>query len=194
MDIDGDEIPDEFLISDFQKDLPSVYNSAFATGIGIYYRFSDFKVHLAGEYYSKVSQFNVLTTNKFQSQTGNFSLTNNLIQALKPVFNIGFGVEYLVSKKVTTYGAFVTDYSALNNEVRNNHSVSSWNFYHLTGGASLTFEKLEVTFGLSFAFASDNISIPIAPIIPNEDINFIFQQQNAEISSFRIKFILGLTF
>jgi hypothetical protein len=194
IDIDGDNLPDEFLISDFQKDLPSVYNSAFATGIGIYYRFSDFKVHLAGEYYSKVSQFNVLTTNKFQSQTGNFSLTNNLIQALKPVFNIGFGVEYLISKKVTTYGAFVTDFSALNNEVRSNHSVSSWNFYHLTGGASLTFEKLELTFGLSFAFASDNISVPLVPITPNEDIDFIFQQQNAEISSFRIKFILGLTF
>jgi hypothetical protein len=64
----------------------------------------------------------------------------------------------------------------------------------LTGGASLTFEKLELTFGLSFAFASDNISVPLVPITPNEDIDFIFQQQNAEISSFRIKFILGLTF
>jgi hypothetical protein len=194
VDIDGDDMPDEFLISNYQKDLQSKYTSAFAFGIGAYYRFSDFKIHISGEYYSRVNKFNVLTTNRFKSQTGNIFLTNHLTQALKPVLNIGLGLEYLISQRVTTYGAFITDFSALEKDERSNHSVSSWNFYHLTGGASLTFDKLEVTFGLSFAFAKDEISVPLVPITPSEEIDFIFQQQNAEISSTRIKFILGLTF
>lgn len=194
VDIDGDDMPDEFLISNYQKDLPSKYTSAFAFGIGAYYRFSDFKIHISGEYYSRVNKFNVLTTNRFKSQTGNIFLTNHLTQALKPVLNIGLGLEYLISQRVTTYGAFITDFSALEKDERSNHSVSSWNFYHLTGGASLTFDKLEVTFGLSFAFARDDISVPLVPVTPSEEIDFIFQQQNAEISSMRIKFILGLTF
>ena len=194
LDINGDNEPDEFLISDFQKDLSSNYNSAFAFGIGIYYGFTNFRIHLSGEYYSRVKKFNVLTTNSFKSQTGNISLTNHLTQALKPVLNIGLGLEYLISKKVTTYGAFVTDFSALDRDIRSNHSVSSWNFYHITGGASLTFDRLEVTFGLSLAFAGDNISIPFIPLTPREEIDFIYEQQNAEISSTRVKLILGLTF
>ena len=194
VDIDGDNLPDEFLISDYQIDLSSEYNSAFAFGIGIYYSFSDFKVHLAGEYYSRVNKFNVLTTNNFKSQTGDISLTNHLTHALKPVLNYGMGIEYIINKKFTAYGAFVTDFSALDRDIRSNHSVASWNFYHLTGGAALTFDKFELTFGLSFAFASDNILIPMIPLTPGEEIDFIYQQQNAEISSMRIKLILGLTF
>lgn len=194
VDIDGDYLNDEFLVSNYQKDLPSTYKSSFAIGLGIYYRFSDFKIHLASEYYSKVPQFNVLTSNQFQSQTTDFLLTNNLIHALKPIFNFGLGLEYYISKRVTTFGAFVTDYSALDEEERTNHSVSVWDFYHITGGASLTFEKMEITFGLSLALAGDEISIPMIPLTPNDEIEFIYALQNAEISSLRLKFILGLTF
>jgi len=194
VDIDGDDLTDEFLVSNYQEDLPSNYKSSFAIGIGIYYRFSDFKIHLASEYYSKVSPFEVLTSNQFQTQTGNFLVNNNLTHALKPIFNFGLGLEYLISKRVTTFGAFVTDYSALDEEVRSNHSVSVWDFYHITGGASLTFEKMEVTFGLSLALAGEDIPIPMVPLSPSEEIDFIYQQQYAEISSMRIKLILGLTF
>lgn len=194
VDIDGDNMIDELLVSNYQEDLPSNYKSSFALGLGIYYRFSDFKVHLASEYYSKVSQFKVLTSNQFRTQTGNFLVNNNLTHALKPIFNFGLGLEYFISNRITTFGAFVTDFSALDEKVRSNHSVSVWDFYHITGGASLTFEKMEITFGLSLAVAGDDISVPMIPLTPSEEIDFIYQQQNAEISSLRLKFILGLTF
>jgi hypothetical protein len=194
VDIDGDDLTDEFLISDYQEGVPSNYKSSFAIGLGIYYRFSDFKVHLASEYYSKVSQFEVLKSNKFRTQTGNLLVNNNLTHAFKPIFNLGLGLEYFISKRVTTFGAFVTDYSALDEGVRSNHSVSVWDFYHITAGASLTFEKMEITFGLSLALAGEDISIPMVPLTPSEEIDFIYEQQNAKISSTRIKFILGLTF
>lgn len=194
LDIDGDTLPDEFLVSDFQKDLNSKYNSAFAIGIGIYYKFSNFKIHFASEYYSGVSKFNVLTTETFKTQTGNIPIQNNLIHALKPVFNFGFGFEYFISDKFTTYGGFITDFSALDTELQTNHSVSRWNFYHISGGASVTFEKLEITFGLSVALASDDISVPLVPLVPSDELDLAFQQQDAKLNATRIKFILGLTF
>lgn len=193
-DIDGDQQPDELLISDYQKDLPSNYNSAFAIGLGIYYKFVDLKIHFACEYYGDVSKYNVLTTNEFQSQTGGFTLSNNLTHALKHVFNFGFGLEYFVNQKITVYGAFVTDRSALNTDENTNHSYVQWDYYHVTAGASLSYEEFELTFGLSLAFAGDDISIPILPLSESEDVDFVFQQQTAKISSLRLKFILGLAF
>jgi hypothetical protein len=36
--------------------------------------------------------------------------------------------------------------------------------------------------------------MPMIPLTPSEELDFIYEQQNAEISSFRIKLLLGLTF
>jgi len=193
-DADGDLQPDELLISDYQKDLPSNYNSAYAIGLGIYYKFVDLKIHFACEYFGDVEKFNVLTTNEFQSQTGGFNLTNHLTHALKPVFNLGFGLEYFLTEKVTVYGAFVTDRSALNTDENTNHSYLQWDYYHVTTGASLSYEEFELTFGLSLAFAGDEIAIPIIPLSESEDVDFVFQLQSAKASSFRLKFIFGLAF
>ena len=194
IDADGDQQPDELLISEYQKDLTSKYNSAFAIGLGIYYRFIDLKIHFACEYYADVSKYNVLTTNEFQSQTGGFTLTNHLTHALKPVFNFGIGLEYFLSKKVTAYGAFTTDRSALNTEVFNNHSYVEWDYYHITTGAALFIDDLELTFGLSLSFAGDEVSIPILPLSESEDVDFVFQQQSASVTALRLKLIIGLAF
>lgn len=194
IDIDGDQQPDEFLISNYQKDLTSKYSSAYAVGFGIYYKFGDFKVHLAGEYYGDVSKYSVLASEEFQSQTGGYTLTNDLTNALKPVFNFGIGLEYLVNEKFTTYGAFVTDRSALNTDEESNHSFSKWDYYHITAGAALSFEEFELTFGLSLAFAGDDVEVPILPLSESEDIDFVFQRESAEVSSLRLKFILGIVF
>jgi hypothetical protein len=193
-DADGDQQPDELLISDYQKDLPSKYNSAFAIGLGMYYKFIDLKIHFACEYYADVSKYNVLTTNEFQSQTGGFTLTNHLTHAFKPVFNFGLGLEYFWSEKVTIYGALVTDRSALNTEVSTNHSYIAWDNYHFTTGAALFIEDFELTFGLSFVFAGDDIAIPLIPLSESEDVEFIFQQQSASVTALRLKLILGLAF
>ena len=51
-----------------------------------------------------------------------------------------------------------------------------------------------MTFGLILSLANDNISIPFVPLTPIEEIDFVCEQQCAEKSSNRIKFIFGLTF
>ena len=68
------------------------------------------------------------------------------------------------------------------------------NFRQLEEIIVLPFEKMEITFGLSLALAGDDISVPMIPLTPSTEIDFIYEQQNAKISSTRIKFILGLTF
>ena len=194
MDLDGDLQPDEFLVSNYQTDISSKYKSSLALGFGIYYKFSSFKIHLAGEYFGGVDKFNVLTSNSFQSQTGGLTLKNNLTHALKPVFNYGVGLEYLINEKVTTYAAFTTDHSALDTDENSNHSYLKWDYYHISAGAAVSVKKIELTFGLSLAIAGDDISVPILPLSENEEADFVLQKQGAEVSSYRLKFILGLTF
>ncbi|GAG90558.1 unnamed protein product, partial [marine sediment metagenome] len=69
-----------------------------------------------------------------------------------------------------------------------------WDFYHVTAGAAFTWEKLEITSGVTTSFAKDDIVFPnIIPSI-NDENELIFPKQSAGLSSFRIKLILGITF
>ena len=185
---------ENLLISDFQKDLSTDYNSATSFGFGAYYKFEDLKIHFAAEYFTKVSLFNVIESEEFQSQSGNVILQNNLFSAADPVLNYGLGFEYFISQMFTAYGAFTVDFSSYPSDVRINHSFSKYNLYHLTIGSSLNIKKIEITFGTALSFGNDEVTIPVVPIIPLEKLDRIIDNQAAELNTFRLKLILGLTF
>jgi hypothetical protein len=185
---------DDFLISNFQEDLSSTYNSPFSVGLGAYYKFGRFKLHIATEYYGKVIKYSILSPKPFKSQTGDLTVSNNLTAAFDAVLNYGIGLELFINPKFTVYSAFATDFSAYAKEEETNSSVSRWDIYHITAGAAFTIEKLEITSGIQTSFANDNIEFP--GIIPttNDDSGIDFPKQSATVSSFRIKLILGITF
>jgi hypothetical protein len=185
---------DDFLISNYQEDLPSTYNSPLSFGLGAAYKFGQFKLHIATEYYSTVLKYNILSPEPFNSQTGDLTITNNLSAAADDVLNYGMGFEMYINPKFTLYGAFSTDFSAYAKGEDTNSSVSRWDFYHVTAGAAFTWEKLEITSGVATSFANDDIVFP--NIIPetDEEGGINSPKQSAGISSFRIKLILGITF
>ena len=185
---------ENLLISNFQKDLPTDYNTATSFGFGAYYKFEDLKIHFAAEYFTKVSLFNVIESEEFQSQSGNVILQNNLISAADPVLNYGLGFEYFISQMFTAYGAFTVDFSSYPSDVRINHSFSKYNLYHLTIGSSLSIKKIEITFGTALSFGNDEVTLPVVPIIPLEKLDRIIDNQAAELNTFRLKLILGVTF
>jgi hypothetical protein len=185
---------DDFLISNFQEDLTSTYNSPFSVGLGAAYKFGKFKLHIATEYYSTVLKYSILSPEPFKSQTGDLTVSNDLTAALDDVLNYGVGLELYINPKLTLYGAFSTDFSAYAEGEETNSSISRWDFYHVTAGAAFTWEKLEITSGVSTSFASDNLEFP--NIIPenNDESGINFPKQSAKLSTFRIKLILGITF
>jgi len=184
----------DFLISNFQTDLSSTYNSPFSIGLGAGYKFGRLKMHIAAEYYSTILKYSILSPEPLKSQTGDITISNDLTAAADDVLNYGIGLEMYINPKFTLYGAFTTDFSAYVKGEETNSSVSRWDFYHVTAGAAFTWEKLEITSGVATSFANDDIIFP--NIIPETDDEneFIFPKQSAGLSSFRIKLILGITF
>jgi hypothetical protein len=185
---------EDFLVSDFQEDLPSTFNSPFSIGLGVYYKFGRFKIHIATEYFYSISKYNILSPQPFESQTGDIIVTNNLTAAAIDVLNYGIGFEYFINPKFTLYGAFNTDFSSYAKDEETNSTLSSWNIYHLTAGASFNINDIEITSGVATSFANENLEFPIIKPTTNDDSNIDFPQQSATVSSFRIKLILGITF
>ncbi len=194
LEYDSSNDRDDFLISNYQEDLPSTYNSPFSIGLGAAYKFGKFKIHIATEYYSNVIKYSILSPEPFKSQTGDLTVSNDLTAALDDVLNYGVGLEMYINPKFTLYGAFTTDFSAYAKEEETNSSISRWDFYHVTAGAAFTWEKLEITSGVATSFANDNIEFPNTIPAANDESGNNFPKQSAELSSFRIKLIFGITF
>ncbi len=194
LEYDSSNDRDDFLISNFQEDLPSTYNSPFSIGLGAGYKFGKFKIHIATEYYSNVLKYSILSPEPFKSQTGDLTVSNDLTAALDDVLNYGVGLEMYINPKFTLYGAFTTDFSAYAKGEETNSSVSRWDFYHVTAGAAFTWEKLEITSGVTTSFANDDILFPNITPATNDESGIMFPKQSAKLSSFRIKLILGITF
>ncbi|MCH8033128.1 MAG: hypothetical protein IH950_05120 [Bacteroidetes bacterium] len=194
LEYNGGNDNDDFLISNFQTDLPSTYNSPLSIGLGAGYKFGNFKIHIATEYFNKVIKYSILSPEAFKAQTGDLTVSDVLTAASDAVLNYGFGLEMYINPKFTLYGAFTTDFSSYAKEEETNSSISRWNLYHVTAGAAFTIEKIEITSGIATSFANDNIEFP--NIIPTADSEngIIFPKQSAGVSSFRIKLILGITF
>jgi hypothetical protein len=184
----------DFLISNYQEDLPSTYNSPFSIGLGVGYKFGQFKIHIATEYYSNVPKYSILSTELFNSQTGNLTGSNDLTAAADYVLNYGVGLQMYINPRFTLYGAFTTDFSAYAKGEETNSSVSRWDLYHVTAGAAFTWDKLEITSGVATSFANDDIVFPNIIPATNDESGIMFPKQSAKLSSFRIKLILGITF
>ena len=184
----------DFLISNFQDDLSSTFKSPLSIALGIYYDFGNFKLHLATEYFNKVNKYNILSPEPFQSQTNDLTISNDLTAAYDAVLNYGLGMEYYLNPKFTIYTAFATDYSAYTAGEEINSTISNWNIFHITAGAAFTIDKLQITSGLATSFANDYVGFPHirSATINNREVDF--EKQVAEVSQFKIKVILGVTF
>ncbi len=194
LEYDSGSDNNDFLISNYQADLSSTYNSPLSFGLGAGYKFGNFKIHIATEYYSKVAKYSILSPEPFQSQTGDLTVSNDLTAASDAVLNYGFGLEMYVNPKFTLYGAFSTDFSAYAKEEETNSSISRWNLYHVTAGAAFSIEKIEITSGIATSFANDDIEFPNTITAANDESGINFPKQSAGLSSFRIKLIFGITF
>jgi hypothetical protein len=135
-----------------------------------------------------------LSPETFLSQTGDLTVSNDLTAASDAVLNYGFGLEMYINPKFTLYGAFSTDFSAYAKEEETNSSISRWNLYHVTAGAAFTIEKIEITSGIATSFGNDDIEFPNTIPAANEESGINFPKQSAELTTFRIKLIFGITF
>jgi hypothetical protein len=177
--------------SNYQDEVESQYRSSWAIGIGGGYRLGKYKFHFSAEWYDAVDKYFVLDTEPFLAQQPGEIITNDLTHELKSIVNYGFGIDFFSSENLILSGSFVTDFTARVPETETNHSVSTWNIYHISGGATFKVGNSDLTLGLEYAFGSKNIEqvIDINDPRNRKDPDI---ESNSTVNSSRIKLLIGL--
>jgi hypothetical protein len=188
--LNGADANNNVFDSNFQDDVASDYKSSWAVGAGGGYRFGNFKVHFSTEWYNAVDLFTVLNTEPYISQGSGDTLTNDLTLELKSVTNYGIGFDFFSTEDLTFSGSFVTDFSARVPGTQTELAVSTWNFYHISGGATFKLGKSDFTLGLEYAFGTNTVTQPIDLTDPNapESADLV---NESKVKARRIKLLLG---
>jgi hypothetical protein len=172
------------------EDVPADYRSPFSVGAGVGYTWHETTtLHVAAEYFAKVSRGEVLD---LSAQLAGETVPAGMTQHLDDVLNLAVGLQHVFSERIEAYGGFSTDFSAKIDEEPAVFPISSWDIYHVSGGANFSLGRSEFTLGSVVAWGSgpaktvgstNNIRIDEALGLPTE----------TSISYFRLTFILGFT-
>jgi hypothetical protein len=190
VDTSGDGINDNQFQSNFQDEVKSQYKSSWAVGFGCGYRLGKFKFHASAEWYDAVDKFFVLETEPFTSQSSGEILTNDLTHELKSVTNYGIGIDFFSNPNLIISASFATDFSARVPQTESNHSVSTWNIYHISGGTTFKIGNSDLTLGLEYAFGSKNIGQIIDITDPGNDTDPDIVS-DSKVTSSKIKLLIG---
>ena len=106
------------------------------------------------------------TPSPFASDPAAASLVKRLQQQAKSVVNFGLGYERKVSDRFSFYGALTTDRTFADKNDSAGNSLSTWDIYHATAGASLMVKSMKLTMGGAYSFGSDTRSIPVLIVPP----------------------------
>jgi hypothetical protein len=113
---------------------------------------------------------------------------------LDSVFNFGLGFDYEFSPALAAFGSFVTDFSAYVPGDPSNLATTTWDIYHLTGGADFTFKHVALNLGVGYSFGSQRLQRSLELDEETGTISIVEAPGDAEVKWRRIKFILGFAF
>ena len=170
--------------TNFQETSAS-FRSPFSLGFGASRNFSKTRIHFAAEWFAPFPGYEILDTEPFFGQTSGEPIETDVIQDLKGVFNLAFGVEYQLKDNLSLMGAFSTDFDAAEPGSRDTASVARVNIYHLSGGATFRVGSSDLTLGGRLSFGS-------SPYDFLGGVNPAFK--DIEFSYFRASVVLGFDF
>jgi len=175
--------------SNYQEDIESKFNSSWAAGLGGAYNFGKVKLHLSAEWYDAISNYDVLDTEPYVSQSSGETLTNDLTHEAKSIINFGLGLDYFASDSLIFSLSVTSDFSAyVENTTTNLAAYSAWDLIHIAGGSTFHIWKSEVTVGAVYSFGSQTFENKIN-ITPGADNNSVGRQSEFRYS--QIKVLLG---
>jgi hypothetical protein len=174
------------LSTETAEDLDSNYRSSWAVGAGASHSFGGTRLYASLEWYAAVSRFVVIEAPTVTADSGRLS------QELGSVLNAGVGFEHVLSHDVSVYGAFHTDFSALEGTARANVAVSDWDLYHWSGGASFRIRDNSFTVGASWAHGGKRRALE-SPI-PPESVPGAGVGSEVDIRYSKLTFLLGFVF
>lgn len=186
-DANGDGTDDSEAVVAFGKDLDTQYKSPTSIGFGGSYQFKRMKGYASIEYFAPIDQYTVLEAPAPNGGPGVTSVAERFQGAATSVVNWGVGVEQGFGDDDAFFVSFITDQSAYQAVEDNRIVVSTWDIYHLNGGAALSIKGVELTLGGGFAWGQ---SKPVTDVNPGTSI---LPQTIVPggIAYTRLKFIVG---
>ncbi len=165
-----------------QTGLHAKYRTPFSIGLGLSYDYDHGQVYLAGEYFGKIKQYNIITPRNdyfIRPDTGNNNeLTQALLQfkdAHKAVFNAALGISYELRPAVMGFFSLRTDFTYADNDLYTNGSgftpnVTNWNIYHAQIGINVKKRKFNLRAGLLLSYGRTGKFLqPVNFDNPNEE-------------------------
>jgi hypothetical protein len=174
------------LATETAEELDSNYHSSWAVGAGASHKLGDTRLYMSLEWYAPVDRFVVIELPTVPAES------SRLTQELASVLNAGVGFEHVLNPDISVYGAFHTDFSALEGGARANLAVSDWDLYHWSGGASFRIRDNRFTVGASWAHGSKRrvLESPIPPeTLPDAGVG-----AEVDIRYSKLTFLLGFVF
>lgn len=199
VDTSGDGTPDDGYIFNVQEDLKATYKTPLAIGFGLGIPLKNGIIHLNADWYNGVPEYKLLEIEPFIGQSTGETVRFDVRDRLESVFNYGVGIEWYFSEKVSAFGSFSSDHSAVPGSINRlsdfeettSNSVFQSDFYHFGGGISIDTRAVEITVGGNYAGSSSTF---------NNQIDFPDEGETPEGGSeARLKFskwqfILGFSF
>ena len=145
---------------------------------------------MSTEWFSAIPRYTMMSAAPHVSQSNPLdTLGFQLEDEAKSVWNAGLGIEFYVSKSVSGYASFCTDFSSVTNgisrflEQKDEVAASSWNidFYHLSGGIMLDLKGADLTLGVAHTGATRVVPRPVN--FPENADDSVFS--NSDTADFR---------
>lgn len=182
------------LIADTKKDVDADYESPLSVAAGASYRFRSTRLHVTGEWFNEVKEFEVISLEGFVIDVGDATVYPSLVHGLNEVFNVGIGIDHRFHSGISIYGGFTTDYSAFKSDYESMLSVTNWDIYHATLGSSFSFYHIGVTLGLTYSFGNGLFDRMAGFSEINSSGDLIATSEENAISYRQLRFIIGIDY
>jgi len=180
-------------IANMQQDVTARHYLPLSIGFGAGYRLGKHRLHISAEWYDKINRYAILDTKKFAAQSSGELFSNLVESELQSVLNYGIGAEFYMSETLNLFISYITDFSAAVPEPTTNLTVSTWDIYHLSGGASFSIGRSEFTLGINYAFGSGKAEGPINLPESNIKNTLVDLLEGSELDYRRLKFLIGFS-
>lgn len=154
-----------------QQDVPSLYRSPLSLGAGGAYSFGATTLHGAVEWFDALGEWTVLEAQPVEPQIGEEPIVPSVTEDLESVVNWAVGLQHEFPGRFGGYLGFRTDRSAAPEASLSNSTLSFWDIYHVSGGATFAVGRSSFTLGLIYAWGDDfaePLRLTPQPLIANE--------------------------
>lgn len=200
VDTTGDGMVDDGYIFNIQENLNLRHRTPWAIGFGMGIPFSKGLVHLSAEWYDRISKYDILKIEPFIGQSTGDTIRFALEERLESVLNYGIGIEWHFNEKLSAYGSFASNYSAVPDNINRlsdfkestNNSIFQADFFQFGGGFAISTKAIEITIGATYTGASNTFKNEID--FPEDGEDNVDGSSLSRLTFSHWKFILGFSF